>query len=225
MLSLAKFTDIYYKTDLWIFDLDGTLIDSHNQIAETLAIVLENAGESISNFESIKNVIGLSLEQMLTKLNITSDKHDECIREFRVIAHELSNEPIRIFPGVIEVFDELKKRKKKIGIATNKPTDLAEKIIRNSQLGGFIDNVVGSTEFTPKPAPDILLSVMNTLKSQRALMIGDRREDFDAAYNAGIPAIIIGSETPSQITDYKKFEFLQCGSMLSLLSLFDTLDS
>jgi phosphoglycolate phosphatase len=183
-------TDLLYEVDTWLFDLDGTLIDSHSQISESLLRTLSEHGLQQTNIHVLKSYIGLSLDQILNELEIPFHLRGSIKNNFR---RELrgkieENEPT-LFDGSTEILQILRLAGKKIAIATNKPTDLARLVVMRSNLSSYIDVVVGSTELNPKPHPDIILKCSSLLESRKLVMIGDREEDFLAAKAAEIAFI------------------------------------
>ena len=216
--ALNVFTRIFYGTDLWLFDLDGTLIDSHAQIADALEITILEAEVRPPEKSKIKSVIGLSLEQMLVELKIPRNKHDFIQTKFRSrLQEEVSKGSTLLLPGVEEALSKLRIAEKKIAIATNKPTELAESIVRNSNLMSYIQYVSGSTSQKPKPNPGILENSIAALGGKSPVMVGDRPEDTIAAKQLKIYSIQVFSKL-SRYSSYQDAD-LYLESMLDLVNL------
>jgi len=75
------------------------------------------------------------------------------------------------------------------GVATSKPQYLAEAVIANSSLSGYLMEIHGTGTARPKPAPDVVLNCLRSLGVSEAFMIGDRVEDIAAGMAAGVRTI------------------------------------
>lgn len=181
------------KKTLWIFDLDGTLVDSVGQIGYSINRARNDFGYKDLPSEKIMELVGLPIENFLSDLPIDKYEIDLLISSFReILKHEIERENI-VFPGVELLLSELHKGGFKLAIATSKPTYLAELVVRNSCLYKFIDLIQGTDSFPAKPDPTCLLMVMESLGAWEAIMVGDRVEDILAARAAGIDSIGIAN--------------------------------
>lgn len=181
------------KKTLWIFDLDGTLVDSVGQIGYSINRARNDFGYKDLPSEKIMELVGLPIENFLSDLPIDNYEIDSLISSFReILKHEIETENI-VFPGVELLLSELHKGGFKLAIATSKPTYLAELVVRNSCLNKFIDLIQGTDNFPAKPDPTCLLLVMESLGGGESIMVGDRVEDILAARAAGIDSIGIAN--------------------------------
>ncbi len=171
-----------------IFDLDGTLIDSKFQIAFNINSARTDFGFDPLSDDKIYEIIGLPPEYFLRDLILSESKKQQLISSFRLKLLK-DKSPIRIFPFVVELLKYLKQDKYLLGIATTKPTYMAESAINNSELTGFFDCIQGTDNFLPKPNPTVILKCQSKLKSHDSIMIGDRIEDIQAAKAAQIFSI------------------------------------
>ncbi len=172
-----------------IFDLDGTLVDSKNQIGTALNQARRGFNFSELSTQRIDELIGLPIDYFLDDLQINNNETNKIIVEFRTILQSLINEGNQLFPGVFEFVSRHRNQGHRIGIATSKPTFLAESVIANSRLVGLIDVIQGTEGFPAKPDPSSILKTMKRLNTDRAIMIGDRVEDIKAANAAGIASV------------------------------------
>jgi phosphoglycolate phosphatase len=187
------------KRGLFVFDLDGTLLDTENQITSTLLTVL-NRKEifNISN-EEIRRAIGLPLDQILKELKIPNEFHFEITDNFReILKFEIKN-GVHLFEGVIDFLKQATDQNYILGIATSKPTYLAEISIHNSLLNQFEFIIKGTDDSMAKPNPAVIHRVIQEAKTfEFAIMFGDRVEDMQAAFNAKIPSIGIAQSSHSK---------------------------
>ena len=179
---------------MWIFDLDGTLVDSVGQIGYSINLARNDFGYEDLPSEKIMELVGLPFQNFLYDLPLDNNEIDSLISYFReILKREIERENI-VFPGVELLLSKLHKDGHKLAIATSKPTYLAELVVRNSCLNEFIDLIQGTDGFPAKPDPTCLLMVMESLGAVGdAIMVGDRVEDILAARAAGIDSIGIAN--------------------------------
>lgn len=183
-------------TNLYIFDLDGTLIDSSNQILEALNFTLSKNGLPIRDSSEIFPLIGLPPARFLSRLNLSEVQIANLITEFRERLLETSIEGVDFYPGAVELLAHLKQRGDYISVATNKPTGLAGDILRGTKVWPYLDHLVGSDGIRPKPAPDIVEKTLQNFKHRgidpdKFFMIGDRNEDIESGRQVGASCVFI----------------------------------
>jgi phosphoglycolate phosphatase len=182
------------KKTVWIFDLDGTLVDSVGQIGYSINLARNDFGYEDLPSKKIMELVGLPIQNFLSDLSLDNCEIDSLISYFReILKREIERENI-VFPGVELLLSKLHEDGHKLAIATSKPTYLAELVVRNSCLNEFIDLIQGTDGFPAKPDPTSLLMVMESLGAAGdAIMVGDRIEDILAARAAGIDSIGIAN--------------------------------
>ncbi len=181
-----------------IFDLDGTLIDSKNQIYQAMTLARKSLGLGNITKEFIGQHLGLPVRHLIPEQNLSQDFVDGLVKEFRRFLRVAILEHNEVFPGTIELIDILRANGFKIGIATSKPQLQAELVVHNSPLKGLIDFVQGTDNFPPKPSPDVIKRVLKVFANPPAIMIGDRVEDLEAATAAGIPSVGIAQSAHNE---------------------------
>ena len=172
-----------------IFDLDGTLFDSHNQIIRALEWTRQiNGFTSLSDVE-VKNLIGLPARLLFADLNLSQIELERVVLKFRErlkLEISLKNDT---YPEVSEVLAELKDRGVRLSVATTKPTGLARWTIKHSSLNGLIDHIQGTENFAPKPSPEVINRCLQPGINESVFMFGDRIEDMQAAVAAKVTGI------------------------------------
>ena len=174
---------------LVIFDLDGTLVDSLEQISRSMNQARTHFGYEQLSFERYREILGQPVQEMITDLELDVDSQDELILEFRrrlTLEIEIQN---TLFPGVHEVLDRIVQNGFRLAIATTKPSYIANLVVKNSSLARFGFYIQGTDGFLPKPNPDVILKCLRYYNDHEAIMIGDRVEDILAAKGAGIPSV------------------------------------
>lgn len=173
----------------FIFDLDGTLFDSKNQILRALS-----SARDVLDFPQLpratgEKLIGLPAKLLFADLDLELKTLDDAVVLFR---QHLRSEILRQndeFDGAHELILELKRLGVRLGVATAKPENLANAVVENSNLNGLFDHVQGTDGFPSKPNPQVVLRCMNSLESKTAVMVGDRIEDLEAGQAADVLTI------------------------------------
>jgi phosphoglycolate phosphatase len=177
-----------------LFDLDGTLVDSVEQISRNLNQARADFGFSTQSLGFYERLIGLPVGELLSDLKIRSDVQLDLVAHFRrLLLLDIQGGNIKIYPGVIELLRLLEKMEIQLAVATSKPSSIAEEVIRCSALSQFNIHVQGTDNFSPKPDPTVILRILAEFEGKPSFMVGDRTEDVVAAKRAGISAIGIAA--------------------------------
>lgn len=167
----------------FIFDLDGTLVDSFDQIIRCASKVRSEFGMAGKSTQELEMLIGLPAEEMFK--DDSPSKVEEAVASFRrELFKEIKWNNVT-YDGVVELIEYLRKRNILIAVATSKPHQLAKLVVENSSLNGLIDHVQGLDGFPPKPNPEVVKRCQKKLPSDRFVMIGDRPEDILAGSVTG----------------------------------------
>jgi phosphoglycolate phosphatase len=111
------------------------------------------------------------------------------VLKFREYLSKLIKTDNKLFNGAIEFLQRSKDSNIFVGIATTKPSTLAQLVVVNSKISGLIDHVQGTDNFKAKPDPTVILRCLEELKTDKAIMFGDRIEDMIAGKTAGVKSI------------------------------------
>jgi phosphoglycolate phosphatase len=181
---------------LLIFDLDGTLIDSRQDLTNSVNTTLRHFGRPALSAEVITAYVGDG-PSMLVRRAFDGPANQRLLREaseffladYRI--HQLDN--TRAFPGVAEMLDAASAlrngMKRQLTVLSNKPMDLVVSILDKLGLGKHFDSVYGGDSFrTQKPDPLGAKTIMQEagVTQEFGLIIGDSRNDVFAGRNAGI---------------------------------------
>lgn len=176
-----------------IFDLDGTLLDTLEDLADATNWVCEQHGWPTHPVEAYKQFIGNGAAKLLERIvppdvELTEALHAQILEEFgqRYTAHK--EDKTRAYPGIPEVLSALKKAGIPMGVLTNKPHFAAAPIVER-YFPGVFQTVQGAMPDLPtKPDPALLHRMMEEMgaKQETTLFIGDSNVDIRTAKNGGV---------------------------------------
>jgi len=178
-----------------LFDLDGTLLDTANDLGLALNHLLQDHQLPVIPFEKIRFMAGAGCRGLL-KLGMNIGPEDE---RYPTLCQQLLNlyqrylvETTQFFPGILSTLDFLEKKSIPWGIVTNKPAKYTDPLIRHLQLDKRASCVVsGDTLPNCKPHPEPILYACNLLQQnpENCLYIGDSLIDILACKAAGSPSL------------------------------------
>lgn len=166
----------------WVFDLDGTLVDSFQHYYS----ILEGLVKRPITTEEKKSVVAQAPHDFL-RLHFGDHQVETILRE--VHAQGLKDaESIIAYPGAADLLKTLRKSGRTVAIFTNRDRESSDEILKHSGLGALVDHVVtGSCVSTKKPDPEGLHQLHKKIKGspESFVMIGDHDCDMRAAKSFG----------------------------------------
>jgi len=174
---------------LLLFDLDGTLVNTVDSIimCANKVRVLHQLPERDPS--EIYSKVGLPPNEFFNDLVLSSEQSIKLVADFRNALNEIKFDKSDLYPGTCEILEFFKGQNVPLAVATNKPTANAELLLAKTAIRDYFVTVQGSDKLKPKPHPDILLKVSSDLGISKAIMVGDRSEDIQAASEAGFRSI------------------------------------
>ena len=177
-----------------LFDLDGTLTDPAEGITNSIMYAQQQMGIEVWDRESLLFFIGPPLkEAFMEKFGLTEEKAKEMVAHYRVEFPRKGIYENRVYDGVKEMLETLKKSGKIIALATSKRLKFAETVLNHFGLAKYFDVVVGATfDGTLGRKADIIrmaLEQCGATDFKEAIMVGDRHHDIDGANENGIASI------------------------------------
>ena len=177
-----------FQNLLVMTDLDGTVIDSKEAIANSAIYTLKEFGLDNIEKKVIYPTIGIPIREVFSKYldnheleNAVSIFREDLVKNGKFETHQIVNAK--------RVLLNLKKKGARICIVTNKRTPLAQTVINQQNLDECFDSVLGSDVGKPKPSPELINKAMANFPSKHNVMIGDRPEDIEAGKRAGVPTV------------------------------------
>lgn len=191
--------NIIRDTQAILFDLDGTLVDSAEDLRAALNTLLGEIGLRSIEAAEIGGMIGdgvLKLvERGLVAANGDGGQKEALLPRFLEIYEAAAAASTCTYPGVPETLAELDRRRFKIALVTNKPVLATGKILRALSLEKFFPVVVGGDSLPyrkPHPAPLLEAARQLGVDVTRTVMVGDNIHDVEAAHAAGMRCVAVG---------------------------------
>ncbi len=172
---------------VYAFDVDGTLLDSADDICGALVEVLRTTPCGQLDQPGLRRYIGTHLLEMLRELlpEYTEEQHQQLIQDYRSRYLAREHRSTRLYPGVKEALAALGGRK---ATATTKGTPTTRSVLEKFGLIEHFDHVQGTDGFPYKPAPDVIFTSLAALgaRPEDCLFVGDSAADMEAGRRAGV---------------------------------------
>ncbi|HJT88498.1 MAG TPA: HAD-IA family hydrolase [Bryobacteraceae bacterium] len=172
---------------VYLFDIDGTLLDSAEDICGAIQQVLLTTPCRPVSLDFLKGYIGLHLSDTFSAVlpKLTNEETERLIQQYRAAYYARAHARTRVFPGVREALAALGGRK---STATTKGSASTRAVLDQFGLLPYFDHVQGTDGFAAKPAPDVILAALAALNArpEECLMVGDSPADMAAGKSAGV---------------------------------------
>ena len=178
---------------LIIFDLDGTLLNTIDDLGYACNYALKQAGYPTHPIEAYPAKVGNGINNLIRRALPETERTEENILKVRAFFVPYYNEHncdyTRPYDGITEVLAELKAQGHTLAVASNKYQAATEKIV-NHFFPGVFDVILGEREGVErKPNPQIVYDILAMLNEKMVKYIGDSLVDYETAKNAGVPFV------------------------------------
>lgn len=213
-----------------IFDLDGTLINSLEDIADAMNKVLTDNNYPTHVYESYNYFIGNGLRKLVSRAlpeeNRNQNEIDRCYEAMMIVYGENCIRKTKPYSGIQALLDELSSRNIPLSVLSNK-SDILTKKITQTIFPEYFDAVVGLTseEFKkPNPSTALQMSKQFNFSPSEIIFVGDSDIDMQTATQAGMYAVgaTWGYRTKEELlSDGAKFLLDHPSDLLELFNLVD----
>ena len=182
--------------ETYIFDLDGTLLSTLNDLAASTNYALRWAGMPERSVEEIRMFVGNGVKLLMERAipdGINNPKFEETYAKFREHYMEHNLDTTRPYDGIPELLRELKSRGKNLAIVSNKFYAATQELAKHF-FPDTIEIAIGERDnIRKKPAPDTVLEALKQLNASKAgaVYIGDSDVDIMTAKNCELPCISV----------------------------------
>ena len=181
-----------------IVDLDGTMVDTVGDFEVALRLALADLGWPAVDRDFISRTVGKGSEyllmQTLDRVGAPRDLYDRAWARYQHHYIAINGQFSTVYPGVVEGLQALRSRGLRLACLTNKPNAFARPLLALKGLAGYFEHIFGGDAFArKKPDPLPLLLACQELGSEpaRTLMVGESRNDAEAARAAGCPVVLV----------------------------------
>lgn len=185
------------RYELAIFDLDGTILDTLEDLADSVNYALTKHGYPTRTVEEVRSFVGDGL-LMLVRRAIAPETDERVIQEVlatqKTYYKDHCADKTKPYEGILELLKELKSAGYKLAVVSNK-ADYAVQILCEQYFKDVFHLAVGEKETVrKKPEPDSVNAVLQELQTDRinAVYIGDSEVDIATAENAQMDAVLVG---------------------------------
>lgn len=184
------------KYKLAIFDLDGTILETLEDLKNSVNFALANNNLPMRSLEDVKSFVGNGIRKLIERAvpNSCPDMLKECVfADFNEHYATHCKDTTKPYDGIVDMLRELKNISVKCAVVSNK-SDSAVQPLCNHYYPGIFDIAVGVKEgIRPKPNPDSVRSVIEQLSVSKAetVYIGDSDVDVQTAKNVGVECIAV----------------------------------
>ena len=181
---------------LVIFDLDGTLLDTIADLAESANHALRQLGYPTRDVETIRTFVGNGVNKLLFRALPDEEKTEENMMRMRthfVPYYDAHNADLSApYPGIVALLEELQAKGLRMAVASNKYQEATVKLVKHYfPMIDFVE-VLGQREgINVKPDPTIVFDILKKagVSKEETLYVGDSGVDMQTAINAGVDAV------------------------------------
>ena len=193
------------------FDLDGTLLDTLDDLAYCANKILSERGYPIHRVDAFRYFVGDGAKMLMTRVMPEEARNEtlieDCRKDFETIYRECWNRKTVPYQGIPELLNALKKRKLKLAVLSNKPQEFTVITVNHFLQHCNFDMILGQREgFPKKPDPAGMLEICQHLRvsSEDFLYLGDTATDMKTAVAAGCypVGVLWGFRSEKELKDY-----------------------
>lgn len=179
-----------------IFDMDGTVLDTLEDLTDALNHALLKCNLPIHTIDEVRTYVGSGIVVMMQRAvpaDTPKEIMDSLFAYFKEYYKDHCNDKTHAYEGIPQLMAYLKEKGIKLAIVSNK-IDSAVKELNDIYFDGLVDEAIGEKKgVNKKPAPDMVFEAMKKLgvTQEEAVYVGDSDVDYATAQNSGLPCISV----------------------------------
>ena len=183
--------------DTYIFDLDGTLLDTLLDLASSCNFALRHNAMPERSLEEVRQFVGNGVKKLMERAvpdGLANPRFEAAYALFRQHYLQHNLDTTKPYPGIMALLKELRRRGKNVAVVSNKFYAATQHLCQHFFGSDLVPVAIGERDtIRRKPAPDTVLEALRQLGASRAaaVYIGDSDVDIMTARNAAIPCISV----------------------------------
>lgn len=203
------------KYDTVIFDLDGTLLNTLEDLADAVNFVMKNNGYPERTLEEVRRFVGNGIRRLMelaVPKHVTGDEFECVFEQFRTYYTEHCQIKTCAYDGIMSLLKELHARDYALAIVSNKNHGAVCEL-NEIYFKKYITVAIGQKDgIRKKPAPDTVLQALKELDKEKetAIYVGDSEVDFATAENSGMDCALVtwGFRTVEELSEFTPAAFI-----------------
>jgi len=195
-LQIFAANKLFFMIKGIIFDLDGTLVNSIEDIADSMNQVLDEKSFPTHDYKAYKTFVGRGVKKLVENSIPANNRDDktlnDCFEKMMEIYNTNCIVKTSLYPGIAELLSTLNSKGIKLSIFSNKANELTQKVVKSLFADWKFEKVIGSGDKIPrKPNPKGALFLSNemNINPEKLIFVGDSGVDMETANKAGMYAI------------------------------------
>ena len=197
-----------------LWDLDGTLLDTLEDLADAVNFALQQFGYPTRSVEEVRSFVGNGARRLIERAVPVGGDADAVFDTFRTYYNANCQVKTKPYDGILEALQKLGE-KYPMAVVSNKP-DPAVKELCKKYFGDVY--ALGESSACPrKPAPDMVFAAMKAIGAETCIYVGDSEVDVLTAKNAGVPCLSVlwGFRTREELETAGATEFCDSPNRLA----------
>lgn len=184
------------KFDTVVFDMDGTLLNTLEDLRDAMNHILKKYGYEEKSLEEVRRAVGNGAGRFMKDMlpqGEADPAYGKLLKEYGEYYQAHCQVKTRPYDGILPMLDQLREQEVRVAIVSNKG-DGAVKELNRQYFGSAIGTAVGERPgIRRKPEPDSVLEALRILGSsrERSVYVGDSEVDYHTAANAGMTCVLV----------------------------------
>lgn len=202
--------------DTVIFDLDGTLLNTLEDLADAVNVVMKANEFPQRTIEEVRCFVGNGIRRLMELAvpeHVTGEQFEKVFEQFKTYYTDHCQIKTRAYDGIMELLENLQREGYAMAIVSNK-NHAAVRELNEIYFEKYIKVAIGQKDgIRKKPAPDTVLQALKELGKEKesAIYVGDSEVDFLTAQNTGMDCVLVtwGFRTTGELQAYEPKAFIE----------------